>query len=129
MGKLVKGQVVVVPFPFSDLSNSKRRPAFVVSQLNGDDVILCQITTQEKYDGYSVTLTNKDFISGQLPQISNIRPNRLFTADSKIVEKKVGELSPQKIDEVQGAQSTVLPLDKFQTETLPSPGSRRGSRR
>lgn len=100
MGKLVKGQVVVVPFPFSDLSNSKRRPAFVVSQLNGDDVILCQITTQEKYDGYSVTLTNKDFISGQLPQISNIRPNRLFTADSKIVEKKVGELSPQKIDEV-----------------------------
>lgn len=46
MGKFVKGDVVVVPFPFSDLSASKRRPALVVATFMGDDVILCQITSK-----------------------------------------------------------------------------------
>ena len=43
MGKFVKGDVVVVPFPFSDLSASKKRPALVVATLTGNDVILCKI--------------------------------------------------------------------------------------
>ena len=33
MEKPVKGSIVVIPFPFSDLSNTKRRPALVVAQL------------------------------------------------------------------------------------------------
>ena len=41
MVKFVKGDVVVVPFPFSDLMQTKRRPALVVAELKGDDVILC----------------------------------------------------------------------------------------
>lgn len=54
MGKFVKGDVVVAPVPFSDLSNSKRRPALVVATLTGDDVILCQITSQNVADSYAV---------------------------------------------------------------------------
>ena len=45
MGRFIKGDVVVVPFPFSDLSTSKRRPALVLADLAGDDLILCQITS------------------------------------------------------------------------------------
>ena len=45
-GKICKGDVVVVPFPFSDLTQAKRRPALVLSVLEGDDLILCQITSQ-----------------------------------------------------------------------------------
>ena len=41
MGKFIKGDAIVIPFPFSDLSGSKRRPALVVADINGDDVILC----------------------------------------------------------------------------------------
>jgi len=44
----VKGDVVVVPFPFSDLTQSKRRPALVLASPRGDDIILCQITNQDK---------------------------------------------------------------------------------
>jgi mRNA interferase MazF len=40
MEKFVKGDVVVIPFPFSDLSASKKRPALVVSNITGDDIIL-----------------------------------------------------------------------------------------
>ena len=39
MGAFVRGDVVVAPFPFSDLSGAKRRPALVVATLSGDDVI------------------------------------------------------------------------------------------
>jgi hypothetical protein len=41
MGRFVKGNVVVVSFPFSDLSGSKRRPALVLADLDGDDILLC----------------------------------------------------------------------------------------
>ncbi len=46
MERFVKGDVVVVPFPFSDLNRAKRRPALVIAELEGDDLILCQITSQ-----------------------------------------------------------------------------------
>lgn len=45
MAKFVKGDVVVVPFPFSDLTQAKRGPAFVLAELTGNDLILCQITS------------------------------------------------------------------------------------
>ncbi len=79
MGRFVKGDVVVVPFPFSDLSMSKRRPALVISNLTGDDLILCQITSQDIRDVYAIELFDSDFESGGLNKPSNIRPNRLFT--------------------------------------------------
>ena len=100
MAKLVKGDVVVVPFPFSDLSQAKRRPALVVSKLEGDDVILCQITSQSIKDNYAIPLDDKDFETGSLKQPSNIRPNRIFTADSHIVLYKVGNLTKEKLNEI-----------------------------
>ncbi len=90
MEKLVKGDVVVLPFPFSDLSGSKRRPALVLADLPGDDIILCQITSQHTKDNYAVPLENSDFTSGSLPSSSYIRPTRIFTADKNIIVRKAG---------------------------------------
>ena len=56
MEKLMKGDVVVLPFPFSDLSASKKRPALVVATLSGEDVILCQITSIAWHDDFSIAL-------------------------------------------------------------------------
>ena len=100
MGRFVKGDVVVLPFPFSDMTGAKKRPALVVAQLSGDDVILCMITKTSRPDGYSIPLVRIDFDSGTLPQDSNIRPNRLFTADSNIVNYRAGRLSSEKVHEV-----------------------------
>lgn len=71
MAKFIKGDIVVVPFPFSDLTTAKKRPAFVLTPLEGD-----------------------------LRQQSNVRPNRIFTADSHIVLYKVGHLQSGKTKEI-----------------------------
>ena len=91
MAKFVKGEVVVIPFPFSDLSGSKRRPALVLADLPGDDLILCQITSQNSpKDPFAIPLGAPDFKNGSLPVASNIRPNRIFTADKSLVVRSAG---------------------------------------
>ncbi len=100
MGAFVKGDVVVAPFPFSDLSAAKRRPALVLATLSGNDVILCQITSQAVADSYAVPLRDGDFSSGGLRQASNVRPNRLFTAESSIILYRAGTISSAKMQEV-----------------------------
>jgi mRNA interferase MazF len=100
MARFVKGDVVIVPFPFSNLTQTKRRPALVVATLPGNDLILCQITSQNITDSYAIAIINDDFTSGGLNQNSNIRPNRLFTADRQIILYQAGQLKPEKIQEV-----------------------------
>lgn len=96
----MKGQVVVVPFPFSDLSGSKRRPALVVADWGGSDVVLCQITSKARYDGKEVSLSASDFATGGLPVASNIRPNKLFTADKATLLGVAGTISAGRYQEV-----------------------------
>ena len=100
MGKFIKGDVVVVPFPFSDLSASKRRPALVLVDLEGDDLILGQITSKTVFDEKAILIENSDFHDGGLNQVSNVRPNKLFTADEGIVLYKAGKLTDCKLNSI-----------------------------
>lgn len=100
MARFVRGDVVVVPFPFSDLSEAKRRPALILATLGGEDLILCQITSQIFRDQDSILLEERDFSEGRLSQPSNIRPNRLFTADRAIILYRVGSVLTRKLDDV-----------------------------
>ena len=102
MAAFIKGDIVVLPFPFSDLSSSKRRPALVLADLEGDDIILCQITSKNTRDNSAISLENSDLTSGALSMSSNIRPNRLFTADKSIIAYTLGRLSQSKYSEVTG---------------------------
>ena len=96
MERFVKGDIVVVPFPFSDLTNSKKRPALVVAELDGDDRILCQITSKNS-DLHSVQITQADCDDGGLNQTCNVRSSKIFTADKKIIIRRVGHLNPQMV--------------------------------
>jgi mRNA interferase MazF len=100
MERFVKGDIVVIPFPFSDLSGSKKRPALVLADLQGDDIILCQITSQQVKDSYAIPIKNSDFKTGKLTVPSNIRPNRIFTADENIIIKKAASLHEVAVDAV-----------------------------
>ncbi len=95
MERPVKGDVVVVPFPFSDLTRSKRRPALIAATLPGDDLILCQITSQERHAPDAVPLGPGDFASRGLDRPSFVRAARLFTADRSLILYRVGSLRPE----------------------------------
>lgn len=108
MGQFVKGEVVVTPFPFSDLSSVIKRPALVIATLKGEDVILCQITTKKRPDPYKINLDKKDFELGGLKIDSLIRPSRLFTLRKSIILYKIGNLTKEKIKEVEDKICDIL---------------------
>lgn len=95
-----KGDVVVLPFPFSDLSSAKRRPALIVTKSIGKDIILAQITSQKTNNKFNIELNESEFENGSLPQKSYIKVNRLFSADIRIIIKKAGKIKHKKKEEV-----------------------------
>lgn len=100
MEKFIKGEIVVVPFPFSDLSQSKRRPAFVIREFNGGDTLLCQITSKAFSNEYAIQITDKEFKSGSLNRVSNIRTDKIFTCSKNIILYKVGKLNDEAVQKV-----------------------------
>lgn len=99
MGKPITGDIVVLPFPQTNLQAGKRRPALVVVDLPGDDLILCQITSQAHRDSHSILLEASDLENGQLKVRSYVRPNRLFTVEQSVILYTAGHLTKAKLDE------------------------------
>lgn len=93
MEKYLKGDVVIIPFPYSDLVQRKRRPALVLANLKENDLILCQITSQLRQSKYFVPLNDDNFTTGQLPIPSNIHCSLVFTMCKNLVIKKVGTIN------------------------------------
>ena len=100
MADFIKGDVVVLPFPFSHFGEYKKRPALVIARSGPDDLILCQITSQTVKDSAAIPVGDSDFESGSLRQSSNVRPNRIFTVDQSIVMYLAGHLKPEKVKQV-----------------------------
>lgn len=89
-----------MPFPFSDLTNTKVRPALVLADLDGQDIVLCQVTSQIQYDENCVDINNSDFIARGLRQASFVRTNKLFTATKKSILNIEGKIDAKKQAEV-----------------------------
>lgn len=99
MGTFASHQVILIPFPFSDLSARKLRPALVLADAGGDWV-LCQITSNPYADAAAVELTESDFAEGSLQRLSYARPGKLFTAHETLFRGAVGTLTHDKQREV-----------------------------
>lgn len=95
-----KGSVVLVRFPFSDLSHAKLRPAVVLAKVGRGDWILCQITSKPYADAGASLLRDPDFARGSLQLDSYARPGKLFTAHESLIATEVGELKPEAFDQV-----------------------------
>ena len=94
MGGPRAGTVVLVRFPFSDLSSSKLRPAVVLAAAGGSDWVLCQVTSNPYGDSRAVPITQASFSSGGLSRESFARPGKLFTANESIFVRQAGVLTP-----------------------------------
>lgn len=102
------GSVVLVPFPFSDLSQAKRRPGLVLASAGRDDWILCQITGKSYGDPQALKLTDAHFKTGSLRLVSYVRPGKLFTANQSLLVGQVGTLKPARFRQIIEAVISLL---------------------
>ena len=102
------GTVVLVPFPFSDLSEAKLRPAVVLAAAGRGDWVLCQVTSTPYGDPRAVPLTDADFDAGSLRVASYARPGKLFTANSELIVAEVGTLTRGAFERVVNAVLDLL---------------------
>jgi mRNA interferase MazF len=100
MVKPVAGEIVVIPFPGAHGSGEKQRPALVIADLPGADLIMCQITSRAHWDAFAVPLDKSDCERGGVGQPCFIRPQRLFTIEQRICLRSVGKVTAEKFDEV-----------------------------
>ena len=94
------GSVILVPFPFSDLSQSKLRPAVVLADAARGDWILCQITSKPYSDPQAIELTDDNFAKGSLHVVSYARPCKLFTANRSLIVRQVGVLKDEMLERI-----------------------------
>jgi mRNA interferase MazF len=91
-----QGEVVFVPFPFTDLSSTKHRPALVLSNAvynsSSPDIVVCGMTSNISNSAHSVLVQSKDMESGGLPVPSRIKVDKIFAIHKTAVEKRLGRV-------------------------------------
>src|SRR3989338_10840698 len=100
MERFVKGDVVIVNFPFSDLSSNKKRPAIIISSIAGSEYLLCQITSRTYAPNEEISLKLNDFIKGRINRDSFIRYTKLFTSKNTLIKYVAGKLNKEKVKEI-----------------------------
>ncbi|HMT12542.1 MAG TPA: type II toxin-antitoxin system PemK/MazF family toxin [Ignavibacteria bacterium] len=100
MGTFTVGDVILVKFPFSDLTDFKLRPAVIIIDDQNNDHILCQITSKDYSDKNAIQVNPADFLEGSLEKISYVRPLKLFTANETIFHRKLCTISSGKLQNI-----------------------------
>lgn len=102
------GAVVLVRFPFSDLSQTKLRPAVVLADTGRGDWILCQVTSKPYGDTQAIRLDDRSFSAGSLRVLSYARPGKLFTANQDLLISEVATLKSQTSKQIVDAVVNLL---------------------
>ena len=93
-----RGDIVLVPFPFTDLSAIKQRPALVVSadtwNASHADVVLVAVTSQLPVHSSAgeISLSSADLLAGGLPRASLVRTTKIFTMHQGLLRRTLGTL-------------------------------------
>lgn len=99
-----QGDIVLLPVPFSDLTNKKQRPVLVISNDSynkmTDDIVVVAVTSQLKNLDYSVIIEAKDLKAGELKVTSAIRADKVYTLSKNIIRKKFAEVNTGVLEDV-----------------------------
>ena len=102
------GDVVLTPFPFTDLSQVKTRPAVVLADVGMQDWVLCEITSSSHLRDLHIAIGPGDMTKGKLKFRSWARPDRLTTLNDTVFERTLGHLSASKHAEIAAAVRTLF---------------------
>ncbi|MBI2548642.1 type II toxin-antitoxin system PemK/MazF family toxin [Candidatus Woesearchaeota archaeon] len=109
METFTKGDIVIFPFPYTDLSERKVRPCLVISDEMDEDVILCQITSQKvKRDTYAVEIKAGETREGSLAIDSFVRCNMIFTASKQQIIKRICKINEGKYSQIISTISKII---------------------
>ncbi|MBE2218756.1 MAG: type II toxin-antitoxin system PemK/MazF family toxin [Ignavibacteria bacterium] len=108
MGSFTVGDVILVKFPFSDLTDFKLRPAVIIIDDSNNDHILCQITSKDYSDKNAIQVNPADCLEGSLEMISYVRPLKLFSANESIFHRKLCKLSSVRLKNINDALIEML---------------------
>lgn len=90
-------EIVLLPYPFSDLEGTKVRPAVIVSNdsfnKKSDDCIMVPLTTIIKDEPYSILINQEDLTLGKLLKPSRIRVDKIFAVEKNIILMKIGSIN------------------------------------
>ena len=99
-----QGDILIVPFPFSNLRTIRQRPVLVISSnkynKSSEDIIICGITSNLKDAKCSVLIDNECLLKGKLPVQSRIKVDKLFTIDRSIIKKKIARVNKETFEKV-----------------------------
>lgn len=88
-----RGALLLIPFPFTDLSNSKRRPVLALTRPDGYGDFLAMPVTSRPQTELGLELAESDLVQGSLPARSWIRTDRIVTLNVSLVVKSFGRVS------------------------------------
>ena len=100
MERLVKGDIIIIEFPYSDLKHYKNRPSLIVKIPKGEDIIVCQITGTSFEKEVEIPINNENFKQGSLNRQSFIRLDKIFSIEKSMIKYKAGSLKNEKFNEI-----------------------------
>jgi len=108
--------IILIPFPFSNLSISKKRPVLVISNSKynkqNQDIICCAITSNLNNKKNSINITKNDMVFGKLNYQSKIKPDKIFTIEKNLILRKLCKINKRKCIHVITKLNSFLSIEK-----------------
>ena len=108
-----RSAIVTARFPFSDLTDSRIRPAVVLASAGRRDWLLGQVTSNADVDSLAVELSNDSLDRGFLRNVSYFRPNKLFTGSESLIIRPVARLKPEVSNRLLDATMDILDQNRM----------------
>lgn len=104
-----QGDIVILPFPYSDLTGAKQRPALIISneKLNKTDDRICCLITSKKSKGI---MLKSNLLSIKLPFQSWVKPQRIFTIHKEIIRKRISKVNKELYEDIYGDIQSYLTI-------------------
>jgi mRNA interferase MazF len=96
------GDLVGIPFPYSDLKAEKRRPVLVITPRDRYGDFICAAVTSVPAAESAVLIDDTSMKSGKLPRRSWIRCDKIFTLSKDIIVRHYGSLDDNAFNSVKG---------------------------
>ena len=104
--------IVLLPFPFSNLKQSKVRPVIILSNdkhnKKSNDIVVMPVTSNLQQTNYDILITNDNLDKGNLITDSRIKVDKIFSVEKKLIKMKIGKIDKQTFSKITTLLSSLV---------------------